>query len=90
MLHVLVPVGADHHDDHRLGNEVSAMVVRLPIGAATPAERLRPVARAERSSKERDQAPATHLLLSSLDAWPPAAVRPPAASCTTSPSSTSW
>ena len=74
LLQVLVPVGSDHHDDHRLGNEVSAMVVRLPIGAAPAAERLREVARAERSSKDRDQASATHLLLSSLDALPPAAV----------------
>ena len=74
LLQVLVPVGSDHHDDHRLGNEVSVMVVRLPIGAASAAERLREVARAERSSKDRDQASATHLLLSSLDALPPAAV----------------
>ncbi len=74
LLQVLVPVGSDHHDDHRLGNEVSVMVVRLPIGATSAAERLREVARAERSSKERDQASATHLLLSSLDALPPAAV----------------
>ena len=74
LLQVLVPVGSDHHGDHRLGNEVSAMVVRLPIGAAAADDRLREVARAERSSKERDQASATHLLLSSLDALPPAAV----------------
>ena len=74
LLQVLVPVGSDHHGDHRLGNEVSAMVVRLPIGAAAADDRLREVARAERSSKEHDQASATHLLLSSLDALPPAAV----------------
>ena len=34
----------------------------------------REVARAERSSKDRGQAAATHLLLSSLDALPPVAV----------------
>ncbi len=73
-LHVLVPVGADHHHDRRLGNDVSAMVVRLPIGPATSADRLRQVARAERSSKEGGQAQASHLLISSLDAWPPAVV----------------
>jgi len=73
-LHVLVPVGADHHDDRRLGNDVSAMVVRLPIGAAPPAERLREVARAERDSKDHAQPLATHLFLSSLDALPPAAL----------------
>ena len=74
VLQVLVPVGSDHHGDHRLGNEVAVMVVRLPIGVATAAERLREVARAERSSKDHDQASATHLLLSTLDAFPPAVV----------------
>ncbi len=73
-LQVLVPVGADHHGDHRLGNEMSAMLVRLPIGAAPAVERLHEVAGAERSRKDHGQAQAMHLLLSSLSAWPPAAV----------------
>jgi WS/DGAT/MGAT family acyltransferase len=73
-LHVLVPVGADHHGDHRLGNDVSAMVVRLPIGAAPAADRVQEVARAERDSKDHAQPLATHLFLSSLDALPPAAL----------------
>ena len=73
-LQVLVPVGSDHHGDRRLGNDVSAMVVRLPIGAAPAAERVREVARAERDSKDHAQSLATHLLLSSLDALPPAAL----------------
>ena len=73
-LQVLVPVGSDHHDDHRLGNEVSAMLVRLPISAAPAAERLREVAAVERSHKEHGQARATSLLLSSLNSLPPAAV----------------
>ena len=73
-LQVLVPVGSDHHGDRRLGNDVSAMVVRLPIGAAPAAERLRGVARAERDSKDHAQSLATHLLLSSLDALPSAAL----------------
>jgi WS/DGAT/MGAT family acyltransferase len=73
-LQVLVPVGTDHHGDHLLGNEISAMLVRLPIGAAPAVERLREVAEAERSHKEHGQAQATHLLLSSLNALPPAAV----------------
>ena len=71
---VLVPVGADHHGDHQLGNEMSAMLVRLPIGAAPVLERLRGVAGAERSRKEHGQAQATHALLSSLNTLPPAAV----------------
>ena len=74
VVQVLVPVGSDHHGDHRLGNEVSVMVVRLPIGAAAATDRLRQVARAERSSKDHGQAAATHVLLSSLDALPPVAV----------------
>ena len=73
-LQVLVPVGADHHDDHQLGNTLSVMLVRLPIGAAPPVERLREVAGAERSRKEHGQAQATHLLLSSLNTMPSAAV----------------
>jgi WS/DGAT/MGAT family acyltransferase len=73
-LQVLVPVGADHHGDHQLGNEMSAMLVRLPIGAAPAVERLREVAEAERSRKEHGQAQATHLLLSSLNTMPPMAV----------------
>ena len=73
-LQVLVPVGADHHGDHQLGNEISAMLVRLPISAATAEERLREVAGAQRSHKEHGQARATHLLLSSLNTLPPAAV----------------
>jgi diacylglycerol O-acyltransferase / wax synthase len=71
-LHVLVPVGSDHHGDHQLGNNVSAMVVSLPIGALGPTERLRAVAGAERTSKGRHQALATDLVLTFLDAWPPA------------------
>jgi diacylglycerol O-acyltransferase / wax synthase len=71
---VLIPVGSDHHGDHGLGNEVSAMVVHVPIGAAPASERLRAVADAERSAKIHDQAMATHFLLSSLDAWPPVAL----------------
>jgi WS/DGAT/MGAT family acyltransferase len=74
MLQVLVPVGADHRGDRELGNDVSAMIVGLPIGAAPPTERLRAVADAERDSKEHDQALATHLLVHALGALPPAAL----------------
>ncbi len=73
-LEVLVPVGSDHQGDHRLGNEVSAMRVPLPIGAAAAVDRLAQVARAEREGKDREQALAMHFLLSSLDALPPAAL----------------
>jgi len=73
-LEVLVPVGSDHQGDHRLGNEVSAMRVRLPIGAASAVDRLSEVARAEREGKDHEQALAMHFLLWSLDALLPAAL----------------
>jgi len=71
-LHVLVPIGAAHHGNRRLGNALSVMVVSVPISAAPPLRRLRAVATAERSSKAHDQARAVRAVLDSLDAWPPA------------------
>ena len=70
-LHVLVPIGAAHHGDRRLGNALSVMVVAVPIWAAPPLARLRVVAAAERSGKDHDQARAVRAVLDSLDAWPP-------------------
>jgi len=67
---VLVPVGADHHGDHRLGNRVSAMLVRLPIGSSDPVDRLRSVSRAQASCKHHHQALATALLLELLEPLP--------------------
>lgn len=67
---VLVPVGADHHGDHQLGNQVSAMLVRLPIGTSDPVDRLRSVSRAQASCKHHHQALAAALLLDLLDPWP--------------------
>lgn len=67
---VLVPVGADHHGDHQLGNRVSAMLVRLPIGSADPVDRLRSVSRAEASCKHHHQALAAALLLQLLEPLP--------------------
>jgi len=60
---VLVPVGAEHHADHQLGNRVSAMLVRLPIGRSDPMKRLRSVAAAQASSKDHHQALAGVVLL---------------------------
>ena len=67
---VLVPVGADHHGDHQLGNRVSAMLVRLPIGTSYPVDRLRSVSRAEASCKHHHQALAGALLLELLEPLP--------------------
>ncbi len=71
-LRILVPVGSEHHGDHRLGNEVAVMVVTVPIWAAPAEQRLHSVATAARSSKDHDQVRAVRALLASLDAWPPA------------------
>jgi diacylglycerol O-acyltransferase / wax synthase len=70
---VLVPVGMDH-DDRALGNRVSIMIVRVPVGPLDPLQRLRAVAAAERSGKQHRQASATELVLSTLDAWLPTAL----------------
>jgi WS/DGAT/MGAT family acyltransferase len=70
----LVPVGTDHHGDHRLGNRVSAMLVRLPIGPAGPAARLWEVAREQTRCKRHHQPLAGELLVGMLDPWPQAAL----------------
>jgi WS/DGAT/MGAT family acyltransferase len=67
---VMVPVGADHHGDHQLGNAVLAMLVRLPIGPSDPVDRLRSVSRAQASCKQNHQALATDLLLALLEPLP--------------------
>jgi len=67
---VLVPVGADHHGDRQLGNRVSAMLVRLPIGSSDPVDRLRLVSRAEATCKDHHQALAAALLLELLEPLP--------------------
>ncbi len=67
---VLVPVGADHHGDHQLGNRVSAMLVRLPIGSSDPVDRLRLVSRAQADCKHNHQALAVAFLLELLEPLP--------------------
>jgi diacylglycerol O-acyltransferase len=67
---VLVPVGAGHHGDHQLGNQVSAMLVRLPIGTSDPIGRLQSVSRVQAYHKRHHQALAGALLLGLLEPWP--------------------
>ncbi|MGO9910636.1 MAG: WS/DGAT domain-containing protein, partial [Acidimicrobiales bacterium] len=67
---VLVPVGTEHHGDHKLGNQVSAMIVRLPIGDADPLDRLHAVSRTEARCKRHHQALVGELLLDLLEPWP--------------------
>ena len=67
---VLVPVGTEHHGDRRLGNRVSAMLVRLPVGPVDPLDRLRSVSRAQASSKRHRQALVASLLLDLFEPLP--------------------
>jgi len=69
-LQVLVPVGMDHHGDHRLGNQVSALLVPLPIGVDDPVERLTAVSGAVARCKSHHQAQAAALLIGLLDPLP--------------------
>ncbi|MGD0083494.1 MAG: wax ester/triacylglycerol synthase family O-acyltransferase [Acidimicrobiales bacterium] len=67
---VLVPVGMDHHGDHRLGNNVSAMLVRLPIGTLDPVARMQAVSHEAARCKRHHQAMAGELLVGLLEPWP--------------------
>ncbi len=67
---VLVPVGADHYGDNQLGNRVSAMLVRLPIGSSDPVDRLLSVSLAAASGKHHHQPLAAALLLELLEPLP--------------------
>lgn len=60
---VLVPVGVSHEEQGTLGNKVSALVVRLPIGVEGSAKRLRQVAAEVADHKRRHQAAVPALLL---------------------------
>ncbi len=71
---VLVPVGLPHHD-RTLGNRVSAMLVRLPIGVADPRRRLRLVAAEVADRKRRHQAVAVDVLLRLAAPLPQAAIK---------------
>jgi len=68
-LQALVPVGASHAD-HALGNRVSAMLGRLPIGVADPVARLQAVGTAMARVKAHHQDLAAAALLGELDPLP--------------------
>jgi len=70
----LVPVGIHHEDDHRLGNRVSGMIVRLPIGASGVLDRLQAVSSAQASCKHHHQALVGDLILDLVDPWPQPAI----------------
>lgn len=66
---VLVPVGLGH-DHVTLGNQVSGLVVRLPLGFEDPSERLGLVARAVADRKVHHQALAGQVLLGLAEPLP--------------------
>jgi diacylglycerol O-acyltransferase / wax synthase len=69
-LQVLVPVGAPHDGDHGLGNRVSAMLARLPVGVEDPVDRLRAVAASVAHAKVHHQAVVGQALLAVLEPVP--------------------
>jgi diacylglycerol O-acyltransferase len=69
-LQVLVPVGALHEGDHELGNRVSAMLARLPVGMEHPVDRLRAVAASVSHAKAHRQALAGRMMLAALEPAP--------------------
>ncbi|HVC71491.1 MAG TPA: wax ester/triacylglycerol synthase family O-acyltransferase [Acidimicrobiales bacterium] len=73
-LQALIPVGLDSHEDHRLGNKVSAMLVRLPVGMASPLDRLMSVTRGMNRCKEHRQALAGEYITRLIDGWPRSAL----------------
>jgi len=69
-LQALVPVATDPHGDHHLGNKVSAMIVRLPVGLDDPVARLAAVARTVSSCKDHRQALAGDFIMRLLEPLP--------------------
>ena len=77
VLKVLVPVSL-RDEGHRgaLGNEVGALLLRLPIGVADPIDRLQDIARTTERLKRRREATTTDLLLRAADLLPAPLVGP--------------
>jgi WS/DGAT/MGAT family acyltransferase len=77
VLKVLVPVSLrDAAHRGALGNQVGALVLRLPIGIGDPVERLEAVALATRRLKHRREATTAQLLLGAADLLPAPLVSP--------------
>ncbi|MGV3758949.1 MAG: wax ester/triacylglycerol synthase domain-containing protein, partial [Actinomycetota bacterium] len=77
VLKVLVPVSLRDLDQRgTLGNRVGALILRLPIGIADPAERLRAIASATARLNARRGATAAQLLLAAADLVPGSLVGP--------------
>ena len=76
VLKALVPVNERaENDDHDLGNQVSAVLAPLPVGVASPVERLGLVASATRRLKGRHEADGFSAALHAADLLPMPLVR---------------
>jgi len=75
-VHLLVPVGLEHDAGrgHALGNEVSALFVRAPLGVADPVARLRAVAADVGQDKVHHQQLVAQRTLGLLDPLPQSAL----------------
>lgn len=77
VLKVLVPVSLREEAQRgTLGNRVGALILRLPVGIADPAERLRTVASATVRLKARREATTAQVLLAAADLLPASLVSP--------------
>ncbi len=73
---VLVPVGFDHVGDGHLGNRISAMLVRVPLGMDDPLQILRAIASAMAIRKRQQQALAGTFLQALAEPLPEALIAP--------------
>jgi WS/DGAT/MGAT family acyltransferase len=75
-IHALVPVSTRGTEEHgHRGNHVSAIVVELPVGVVSAAERLDLVRTSMAAHKHRHQADAVALVTETLDLAPPPLLR---------------
>jgi WS/DGAT/MGAT family acyltransferase len=74
-LNALVPISRRRSEQRgAAGNQVTAMIVRLPVDEPDPAGRLAAIRSQTRELKQSPEGPAFATLLGWADAWPPALV----------------
>ena len=71
VIRTLVPVSVRGSDDRSLNNQVSAMIAELPVGIASPLERLAAIRTQMEGLKQSHQAVAANVLVNMADFAPP-------------------
>ncbi len=71
VIRTLVPVSVRGSDDRSLNNQVSAMIAELPVGIASPLERLASIRTQMEGLKQSHQAVAANVLVNMADFAPP-------------------